>query len=98
MMPILLKDALPYDPNQVTPGVIGFVATLIVACAVMLLMWDLNRRVRRINDRAEIQERLRAERAAAEAEAASAESAGAEVAGADAAGADAAEAPSAERP
>lgn len=57
---------LPYDPNQVTPGVLGFAATALVAIVVMLLMWDFNRRVRRINDRADAQERLQAEVAAAE--------------------------------
>lgn len=55
---------LPYDPNQVTPGVIGFAATALVAFAVILLLWDFNRRVRRINDRAEAKERIEAELAA----------------------------------
>lgn len=67
-MHALPMQELPYDPNQVTPGVIGFAATALVAIVVMLLMWDFNRRVRRINDRAEIQERLRAEVDAARAD------------------------------
>lgn len=64
-MRALFIEELPYDPNQVTPGVIGFAATALVAVAVMLLMWDFNRRVRRINDREEAKERLLAEIAAA---------------------------------
>ncbi len=62
----LLSQELPYDPNQVTPGVIGFVVTALLAVVVMLLLWDFNRRVRRINDREEIKERLQAELAASE--------------------------------
>ncbi|SFS14376.1 hypothetical protein SAMN04487783_1829 [Agrococcus baldri] len=65
-MHALFLEELPYDPNQVTPGVIGFAVTAIVAVAVMLLMWDFNRRVRRINDREEAKERLLAEMAAAQ--------------------------------
>lgn len=63
----LLLAELPYDPNQVTPGVIGFAATALVAIVVMLLMWDFNRRVRRINDREEARERLLQEIADADA-------------------------------
>jgi hypothetical protein len=63
-MHALFMEELPYDPNQVTPGVIGFAVTALVAVAVMLLMWDFNRRVRRINDREEARERLMAEMAA----------------------------------
>lgn len=60
MMPLLLEE-LPYDPNQVTPGWIGFTATALVAIVIMALMWDFNRRVRRISDRAEAKERIEAE-------------------------------------
>ncbi|WP_347756382.1 hypothetical protein [Agrococcus sp. ProA11] len=60
MHPLFVEE-LPYDPNQVTPGVIGFAAIALVAAVVMLLMWDFNRRVRRINDRADARERLLAE-------------------------------------
>lgn len=67
MHPVSIAE-LPYDPNQVTPGVIGFAATALIALVVMLLMWDFNRRVRRINDRAEVQERLQAEVDAAQGE------------------------------
>lgn len=60
-MHILTAEPLPYDPNQVTPGVIGFAVTALIAVAVILLLWDFNRRVRRINDRAEVKERIEAE-------------------------------------
>ena len=60
-MHILIAEPLPYDPNQVTPGVIGFAVTALIAVAVILLLWDFNRRVRRINDRADVKERIEAE-------------------------------------
>lgn len=49
------------DPNLVTPGVIGFVATLVLVLATILLLLDMNRRTRRVRYRAEIAERLDAE-------------------------------------
>jgi capsular polysaccharide biosynthesis protein len=49
------------DPNLVTPGVIGFVATLVLVVATILLLLDMNRRTRRVRYRAEIAERLDAE-------------------------------------
>jgi hypothetical protein len=67
-MHILTAEPLPFDPNQVTPGVIGFAVTALIAIAVILLLWDFNRRVRRINDRAEVKERIEAELAAREAQ------------------------------
>lgn len=87
-MHALPMQELPYDPNQVTPGVIGFAATALVAIVVMLLMWDFNRRVRRINDRAEIQERLRAEVDAARADDGAQAAAGAETTSAETTGAE----------
>ena len=57
-------EDLGFDPNQVTPGVIGFTATALVAGVIILLLFDFNRRVRRINDRADAKERLEAELAA----------------------------------
>jgi len=60
-MHILTAEPLPFDPNQVTPGVIGFAVTALIAVAVILLLWDFNRRVRRINDRADVKERIEAE-------------------------------------
>ncbi|MGM1030305.1 MAG: hypothetical protein ACQEWM_10655 [Actinomycetota bacterium] len=66
-MHILSAERLPFDPNQVTPGVIGFAVTALVATVIMLLMWDFNRRVRRINDRADVKARIDAELAAQQA-------------------------------
>lgn len=60
-MTALGLERLPYDPDQVTPGVEGFVVTAIVAIAVMVLLFNFNRRVRRINDRADIRARIDAE-------------------------------------
>jgi uncharacterized membrane protein len=54
-----------FDPNVVTPGVIGFILTIVVVFAVVLLMVDMSRRMRRVRHRAEINERLDAEEAAA---------------------------------
>lgn len=49
------------DPNLVTPGVIGFVVTLLIAVATVLLIIDMNRRIRRTRYRAEVRELLDAE-------------------------------------
>jgi membrane protein YdbS with pleckstrin-like domain len=56
-----LIPAIEVDPNSVTPGVIGFVATFLVVAVVLLLIADMVRRVRRVRYRAEINERLDAE-------------------------------------
>lgn len=56
------------DPNTVTPGVIGFAVIALIAAAVFVLGWDLNRRVRRLQFREEAQEKIAAEVAAMEAE------------------------------
>lgn len=69
----LLRFATPspdetIDPNLVTPGVIGFVLTVAVAVAVVFLVIDMTRRIRRINYRAQVNEKLDAEEAAAAAE------------------------------
>ncbi|WP_051222929.1 hypothetical protein [Agrococcus lahaulensis] len=66
-------DELGFDPNQVTPGWIGFTATALVGLVIILLLFDFNRRVRRINNRAEAKERIEAELAARDAELAGAE-------------------------
>ncbi len=52
-----------FDPNTVTPGVAGFVAIALVAVAVIFLLIDMARRVRRVRYRGEIRERLEAEQA-----------------------------------
>lgn len=51
------------DPNQVTPGAIGFAITFAVVIATVLLVIDMTRRVRRVRYRAEIAEKLDAEQA-----------------------------------
>lgn len=54
----------PFDPNSVTPGWVGFTIMFLLAVAVILLIMDMVRRVRRVRYRGEIQERLGAEREA----------------------------------
>ena len=54
-----------FDPDTVTPGVIGFVVTFLVGAVTVLLVLDLTRRVRRSRYRAEARELLDAEEAAA---------------------------------
>ena len=49
------------DPDLVTPGVWGFVITALVAVAVIFLVWDMMRRIRRGRVRADIDEQLQAE-------------------------------------
>jgi hypothetical protein len=53
--------SLTIDPNDVTPGPAGFFIVALLAAAVFLLIFDMQRRVRRVNHRAEIRERLQAE-------------------------------------
>ncbi|WES64960.1 hypothetical protein P0L94_02540 [Microbacter sp. GSS18] len=52
------------DPDLVTPGVWGFAIIVFIALAVILLIWDMLRRIRRGRVRAEIAEELDAEEAA----------------------------------
>jgi len=49
------------DENAVTPGVVGFIAIILVAGATILLLLDMTRRVRRTRYRSEARERLEAE-------------------------------------
>lgn len=51
------------DPNLVTPGPAGFIAIAVLAIIVVLLVWDLLRRIRRVRYRAEVSEALDAEMA-----------------------------------
>ena len=53
-----LIPAIEVDPNSVTPGVIGFIMTFGVMIAVLLLVVDMVRRVRRVRYRQEIADRL----------------------------------------
>ncbi len=50
------------DEDMVTPGVVGFLVTFLIAVATVLLVIDMTRRIRRVRYRAEVQEQLKAER------------------------------------
>jgi hypothetical protein len=52
------------DPELVTPGPWGFLVIALLALAVIVLVWDMMRRIRRGRVRADIAEELEAERAA----------------------------------
>jgi flagellar biosynthesis/type III secretory pathway M-ring protein FliF/YscJ len=62
-----------FDPNTVTPGVVGFVVTFLVMVVVLLLVLDMVRRIRRVNYRAQVNEQLDAEEREAELDAAEAD-------------------------
>ncbi|WP_322411856.1 hypothetical protein [Microbacterium invictum] len=49
------------DPDLVTPGPVGFAVIAFIALAVVLLVWDMMRRIRRARIRGEIAEQLDAE-------------------------------------
>ena len=53
------------DPTLVTPGPAGFVVIALLAVAVVALVWDMMRRIRRGRVRADINEELRVEEQAA---------------------------------
>ncbi|WP_406249443.1 hypothetical protein ACI7YT_05420 [Microbacterium sp. M] len=57
--------SMTVDPDSVTPGFAGFAAIVIVLIAVVLLIWDMNRRIRKVRYREEVREELDAEEAAA---------------------------------
>ena len=57
-----------FDPNTVTPGVVGFLVFFLIALATLLLCLDVVRRIRRTTYRAEIKARLDAEVAARDAD------------------------------
>jgi hypothetical protein len=52
------------DLDTVTPGVWGFVLTIAIIVAVILLIIDMVRRIRRVNYRAQVQQQLADEEAA----------------------------------
>ncbi len=62
---MFLAEDTAIDPDIVTPGVVGFVATILVAVVTILLLWDMVRRIRRQRYQAEIEAKLDAEQAAA---------------------------------
>lgn len=49
------------DPNGVTPGVVGFVITALVAIGSLLLILDMVRRMRRLRYREEAKNNVDAE-------------------------------------
>lgn len=63
-IPVPTMPGFQGDENLVTPGVIGFFLTFLVMVAAVLLIIDMVRRVRRVNYRGEIREKLEAELAA----------------------------------
>jgi hypothetical protein len=58
-----LIPPIEVDPVLVTPGVVGFVVTFLVAMGALLLIMDMVKRVRRVRYRAEIAEMLDREEA-----------------------------------
>lgn len=48
-----LNFAVEIDPNGVTPGVVGFVITALVAVGSLMLVLDMVRRMRRLRYREE---------------------------------------------
>lgn len=51
-----------FDQDSVTPGVVGFLAFLFVTLAVVLLVVDMTRRIRRVRYRGELADRRAAAR------------------------------------
>lgn len=60
-LPTPTPTGTPVDPNLVTPGFWGFAIIVFIALAVIFLVWDMLRRIRRGRVRADIQEELLAE-------------------------------------
>ncbi|SKA99518.1 hypothetical protein SAMN06295879_2825 [Agreia bicolorata] len=59
---LLRADDQPqFDPDTVTPGFVGFIATFGVAAVVILLVIDMVRRVRRVNYREQVRQQLEQE-------------------------------------
>ncbi len=52
------------DPELVTPGFLGFAIVAVLVLAVVALVWDMQRRIRRTRYRAEIDAELDAEQQA----------------------------------
>ena len=72
---LLAGDPLNPDPSAsadpantfYSPGIVGFLGTFFVVVGAVLLILDLVRRIRRVNYKAQIQERLAAEQEALDA-------------------------------
>jgi len=56
--------AVQPDPELVTPGFLGFAIVAILVIAVVALVWDMQRRIRRTRYRAEVDAELDAEQQA----------------------------------
>lgn len=52
------------DPQLVSPGAVGFFATILVAGLTLVLLLDMVRRMRKVNMRADIKAKLDAEESA----------------------------------
>ncbi len=52
------------DPQLVSPGAVGFFATILVAGLTLVLLLDMVRRMRKVNMTADIKAKLDAEEAA----------------------------------
>lgn len=55
------SDGGEFTPTSVTPGVTGFLVVFAIAAVTVLLILDMVRRVRRLQARARVEERHRAE-------------------------------------
>lgn len=64
------SDGGDMTPSSITPGLGGFIAVFLVGVAILLLVVDMNRRVRRVQATNKVEARHEAEREAAEREAA----------------------------
>jgi hypothetical protein len=64
---VRFADQPQFDPDTVTPGFVGFIATFGVAAIVILLVIDMVRRIRRVNYRAQVREQLEREAMTADA-------------------------------
>jgi hypothetical protein len=51
------------EADLVTPGVVGFVVTFLIAAITLLLILDMTRRIRRLRYREEIKAKIAAEQA-----------------------------------
>lgn len=72
MLSLVLAEATPVptptmtvDPSTVTPGFAGFAIIALLVIAVILLLWDMQRRIRRARYREEVNRELDREAAAA---------------------------------
>jgi len=71
VLALLAGDPLNPDPTQSpdpsnvfhSPGIVGFLGTFILVIGAVAIIWDMVRRIRRVNYKAQIQERIAAEKA-----------------------------------